>query len=200
MSHMVGNPACLSGLLEGRGVHTVSLRVSKGSSVYDGCVHVASLSPVPLPKEATVVWVEGMCLGLCGSSWVSHGPRGRRPCMTHRQLFHCPKTVWARGGEMHAHRGSEPSSGSPALQAEGNRHRSLRRGSVPISLWKGRRWLCRGRALTTLQTPLLHPLWELPRGTSVFWVSCLCYLCVCLEMLIAFNINIRKASQESTAK
>lgn len=39
-----------------------------------------------------------------------------------------------------------------------------------------------------------HQFWGLPRATSVFWISSLCYLCVCLEMLIAFNINIRKAN------
>lgn len=144
----------------------------------------------PLPP--TVGWVEGMCLGLCGSSWVSHGPGGRRASVTHQQLFVAPGQ---RQKEKCVHTG--PQNQKPSLASQGHKHRSLRRRECSSFSVKKEKVTVQGKGPgNSLDPSACHQFWGLRRGTSGFWISSLCYLCVSLEMLVAFDTNIRKANQE----
>ena len=66
--------------------------------------------------------------------------------------FHCPRT--APEGEMCAYSDSEPGLGAQPCKPRAQSPEACEEGSAPISPWKGRRWLCRWRALATLWTPM----------------------------------------------
>lgn len=86
--------------------------------------------------------------------------------------------------------------GSPALQAKGTKPRSLRRGECSDFSVKREKVIVQGNGPgNSLDPSAGHQFWGVTQGNfSLLDLFPLLLVCICLEMLIAFNINIRKAN------
>ena len=106
----------------------------------------------PLPP--TVGWVEGMYPGLCGSSWVSQGLEGKRPSVTHRQLFIAPGQ---RQKEKCVHTGTQNQAQEPSLASQGHKaQKPVKRGVLQFLHEKGE-GDCAGEGLWQLSGPQCLP-------------------------------------------